>query len=165
MKPILPGFAGHVPPGFSDFFPNASVTKLTWENDFGSTYLLSAQDPLFGIIGNLFIKKQTQIFGTDHFYNADPFNELLPSSNSPDYLSSMSKAIYAGMTEADPNAIWILQGWFLFNAQAWWQPPQAKAFLDAVPDDKMIVLDLWAEINPYWKDHENFYGKKFIWCM
>lgn len=165
MTPVLPGFAGHVPPMLQKYFPNATVTKLIWSKEFGYTYLLSAEDPLFYKIGNQYIKMQAQIFGTDHFYNADPFNEMLPTSNSPTYLSAVSKAIYAGMTQADPQAIWVLQGWFLLHAGFWWQPPQVKAFLDAVPDDRLIVLDLWAEIDPYWKNHDNFYGKKFIWCM
>jgi alpha-N-acetylglucosaminidase len=37
--------------------------------------------------------------------------------------------------------------------------------LDGAPDDRLIVLDLWAEVEPYWRDHSNFYGKQFIWCM
>jgi hypothetical protein len=39
------------------------------------SYLHSySADPLFSQIGTQFIKTQTQIFGTDHFYNCDPFN-------------------------------------------------------------------------------------------
>ncbi len=29
----------------------------------------------------------------------------------------------------------------------------------------MIVLDLYAEVNPIWQRTESFYGQPFIWCM
>ena len=109
------------------------------------------------------MRQVTRIFGSDSFYNADPFNEMDPSSNDTAYLSSVASAIYRSMADADPNAVWVLQGWFLLDG--WWQPPQTKAFLDGAPDDRLIVLDLWAEVEPYWRDHSNFYGKQFIWCM
>lgn len=163
MKAILPGFAGHVPPPFSQFFPQANVSTLVWDPEFGNTYTLSPQDPLFHRIGNAFVKKVTEIFGSDSYYNADPFNEMDPSSNDTSYLKAVSTAIYKSMSDADPNAVWVLQGWFLLDG--FWQPPQTQAFLDGAPDDRLIVLDLWAEVDPYWSGHQNFYGKNFIWCM
>jgi hypothetical protein len=33
-------------------------------------------------------------------------------------------ASLAGMSDADPAAVWVLQGWFLLDS--WWQPPQTK---------------------------------------
>jgi hypothetical protein len=48
-------------------------------------------------------------------------------------------------------------GWFLLDG--WWAPAQTQAFLDAVPDQSLIVLDLWSEVAPYWNAHDNFYGK------
>ena len=29
----------------------------------------------------------------------------------------------------------------------------------------MIILDLFAEVQPIWKETESFYGQPFIWCM
>ena len=29
----------------------------------------------------------------------------------------------------------------------------------------MIVLDLYAEVEPVWSRTESFYGQPFIWCM
>ncbi len=37
MKAILPGFAGHVPPAFSSYFPSANVSTLVWDPEFGNT--------------------------------------------------------------------------------------------------------------------------------
>ncbi len=72
-------------------------------------YTLSPQDPLFHRIGNSFVRQVSRIFGSDSFYNADPFNEMDPSSNDTAYLSSVASAIYRSMADADPNAVWVLQ--------------------------------------------------------
>ena len=34
-----------------------------------------------------------------------------------------------------------------------------------MPQGKMIVLDLYADIHPVWQRTESFYGQPFIWCM
>ena len=47
------------------------------------------------------------IFGTNHFYSADVFNEMNPASDDLTYLAEINAAIYAGMTVADPQAIWV----------------------------------------------------------
>lgn len=39
------------------------------------SYFLDPLDPLFSQIGQAFIQIQTQIYGTNHYYNGDPFNE------------------------------------------------------------------------------------------
>lgn len=41
----------------------------------------------------------------------------------------------------------------------------AFSFLEGVPQGKMIVLDLYADVHPVWQRTESFYGQPFIWCM
>jgi alpha-N-acetylglucosaminidase len=53
-------------------------------------------DPVYQLIGKLFIETQTSEFGTDHIYNADTYNEMEPSSNNPDYLKLSAAAVYKG---------------------------------------------------------------------
>jgi hypothetical protein len=45
-----------VPPGFSAVFPNANVSTLVWDPEFGNTFTLAPTDPLFHTIGNAYIK-------------------------------------------------------------------------------------------------------------
>eukprot|EP01116_Phalansterium_solitarium_P014190 TRINITY_DN31746_c0_g1_i1.p1 TRINITY_DN31746_c0_g1~~TRINITY_DN31746_c0_g1_i1.p1 ORF type:complete len:576 (-),score=130.27 TRINITY_DN31746_c0_g1_i1:32-1759(-) len=165
MTPILPAFAGHVPPALTNYYPSAKITKLNSWAGFDGTYLLDPLDPLFQRIGSAFITVQQQLYGTQHMYSCDPFNELTPPSNSPAYLSSVGQAIYKSMAAADAQAVWVLQGWFLVNDLAFWQPPQAQALFDSVSNDQMLVLDLFAEVHPVWPITDGFYGKPFIWCM
>jgi alpha-N-acetylglucosaminidase len=165
MKPILQAFTGHVPESITKIYPKARLHKTgNWSAGFGGTTFLDPGDELFQRIGKLFIKKQTEMYGTDHYYSADCFNEVNPDSNDPVFLRNMSKSVYQTMAEGDPQAVWVMQAWFLFySIDNFWQEPQVKALLGGVPDDKMIILDLYGELNPVWKKRSAFFGKPWIW--
>ncbi|SFU69920.1 alpha-N-acetylglucosaminidase [Pustulibacterium marinum] len=165
MKPVLPAFTGHVPASFKKFFPEASLKKTNWGNDFEDTYILDANDPLFEEIGRKFLETQERIYGTDHLYSADTFNENTPPSNNPEYLANLSEKVYQGMQLADEDAVWVMQGWLFYSHRDFWQAPQIEALLKPIPNDGMIILDLAAEIEPVWKRTEAFYGKQWIWNM
>lgn len=165
MKPILQAFTGHVPESITKVYPNAKLHQTgNWSAGFGGTYFLDPSDTLFQRIGKLFIEKQTEIYGTDHYYSADCFNEVNPDSDDPVFLSNMSRSVYKSMSTADPKAVWVMQAWFLYySINNFWREPQVKALLGAVPNDKMIILDLWGEVHPVWEKQSSFYGKPWIW--
>jgi Alpha-N-acetylglucosaminidase (NAGLU). len=164
MMPVLPAFTGHVPPAFKKRYPKALLKQTKWSG-FPQVYILDPEDPLFIEIGKRFIKEQTKTYGTDHLYSADTFNENKPPTNDSTYLSRMSKQVYQAMAAGDAQAKWIMQGWLFHFQSSFWKPTQIKALLNAVPDDRMIILDLWSENNPVWNKTEAYYGKPWIWCM
>jgi alpha-N-acetylglucosaminidase len=164
MTPVLQGFTGHVPASMREVFPNAKIHQTgDWSAGFTGTWFLDPLDPLFQRFGRQFIKRQTELFGTDHLYAADSFNEIDPPSNDPEFLAGMGRAVYQSMQTADPSAVWVLQGWFLYYQTKFWKEPQARALIGAVPDDRMIVLDLWGDRHPVWQDRKAFFGKPWIW--
>ena len=165
MKPVLPAFTGHVPAAFQKRFPAAKLKTTNWKSGFGDTYILDANDPLFASIGKKFLEKQTAMLGTDHFYSADTFNENEPPSDEPSFLTKLSASVYEGMRKADTAAVWVMQGWLFFSDRKFWKEPQTEALLKAVPNDKMIILDLATEIEPVWKRTAAFYDKPWIWNM
>lgn len=165
MKPVLPAFTGHVPAAFKNKFPKAKLKATNWTNGFADTYILDSEDPMFAQIGKKFLQKQTELLGTDHLYSADTFNENEPPSSDPGFLGKLSARIYDGMAQADPKAIWVMQGWLFYSDRKFWKEPQTEALLKAVPNDKMILLDLATEIEPVWKRTQGFYGKPWIWNM
>jgi alpha-N-acetylglucosaminidase len=165
MTPVLPAFTGHVPPGFQQHFPTARLKRVNWTNGFPDTYILNSEDSLFDVIGRKFIQTQTRLFGTDHLYSADTFNENEPPSDDPAFLAALSRRLYESMHQADTSATWVMQGWLFYNDRKFWKAPQIKALLDAVPGDRLLVLDLAAEIQPIWKSTNAFYGKPWIWNM
>eukprot|EP01133_Synstelium_polycarpum_P016886 gene16886-20079_t len=166
MRAVLPGFAGHVPTTLNQTFPEANITVLGSWNGFPGTSYLSPTDPLYSSISTKFVASQTAIYGTDHLYNVDPFNELTPPSSDPGFLRNTSAMIYQSLKTADSQATWVLQSWFLVNEAWWWQPPQAQAFLQGIPIGGLLVLDLFADVDPAWNmTQPAFYGHSWIWCM
>ncbi|PST83806.1 alpha-N-acetylglucosaminidase [Pedobacter yulinensis] len=165
MTPILPSFTGHVPPSFKDRFPHIKVNTQQWGINVAPAYVLNPETPMFKEIGKKFLEELIKTFGTDHLYSADTFNEMTPVSNDSTYLGGMARKIYESMAAVDPQATWIMQGWMFLDRPNFWQPTQMKALFNAVPDDKLIVLDLNSELNPVWSRTDAFYGQKWIWCM
>ncbi|GGI50163.1 alpha-N-acetylglucosaminidase [Mucilaginibacter galii] len=165
MKPVLQSFTGHVPASFKARFPSSKLKQTNWTNGFNDTYILDTEDPMFEQIGRKFLNVQTRLYGTDHLYSADTFNENEPPTDDPAYLSSLSSRVYQAMSKADPKAIWVMQGWLFYSDRKFWKTPQIKALLEAVPNDHMIMLDLATEIEPVWKRTDAYYGKPWIWNM
>ena len=164
MTPVLQGFTGHVPESITTIFPHAKVHRTgDWSAGFPGTWFLDPTDSLFGRIGRLYMENQTKLFGTDHYYAADSFNEIDPPTNDSTFLAGMGRAVYDAMRAADPRATWVLQGWFLYYQAKFWQEPQARALLGAVPDEHMLVLDLWGDRFPVWEKRQAFYGKPWVW--
>lgn len=164
MKPILPAFTGHVPKAFKEKFPQAILKETKWST-FPAVTILDPADPLFTQVGKRFLEEEIKTFGTDHFYTSDTFNENAPPTNDSTFLSEVSKKVYQSMALADPKATWIMQGWLFHFHAKFWQPTQIKALLNAVPNDRLLVLDLWSENHPVWNRTEAYYGKPWIWCM
>ena len=167
MTPVLSMFSGYVPDTFTNHFPDANVTNGSDWAGFDTkyrTYTLEVTDPRFNQIAKRFIEIQTEVYGTSHIYNGDVYNEMLPISNDPEYLKRSSKGTFEGIRAADPEAIWLMQGWLFVNEAYFWQKEQVEAYLSGVPNDGMIILDLFTEYSPVWSKFENYFGKKWIWC-
>lgn len=165
MTPVLQGFTGHVPAALKAKFPDAKFQQLPSWCDFSGTIFVDPQEPLFRRIGQAFVEAQTKAFGTDHLYASDTFIEMSPPSKDPEFLAGMARAVYEAMAAGDPKAVWVMQGWLFVNNPNFWQPPQAKALFGAVPNDGMLVLDLFCEARPAWEITESFRGKPWIWCI
>ncbi len=162
MTPVLQGFTGHVPPATRQRFSSSRIHTVKWAE--WETLLLDPLDPLFGRFASAFLKEQRRLIGTDHLYAADTFIEMTPPSGDPGFLAETAQAIYRGMADSDPQAIWVLQGWTFYNQAQFWTEPRRQAFLDAVPNAHMLVLDLFCDVNPVWNKTRAFCGKPWAWC-
>ena len=178
MRPVLPGFAGHVPAQMQRAFPDAGVTQLSpWHGHFptGTFFLPPAASPassaLFRQIAQKFMRRQAMALGVEawsepHYYLADAYNEMPPSDTDPAALAAVSGGMYASMAAADSRAVMVTQGWFLRNVPAApWGEEQARAFLQGPPLGKLLALDLEAIKNPVWQRTRSFYGIPFAFCM
>ncbi|PLW97608.1 MAG: alpha-N-acetylglucosaminidase [Marinilabiliales bacterium] len=167
MTPVLPAFAGHVPKAIKEQFPEATITSLGsyGVGDQYQAYFLDPMDTLFVQIQQKFLKAQTAHFGTDHLYGADPFNEMDPPETTPEYLATVSKTIYDGMSSIDTQATWVQMGWTFYYMKLWKEDPaRLEAMIKAVPEDKMIILDYFAEKEEVWRNTEAWHDAPYIWC-
>ena len=158
MQPVLPAFAGHVPPALKRVRPEAKLNQLRWCGV--STMFIEPQDPLFREIQVKFLRAQEKELGSDHRYSIDPFNEMAPPSMDPAYLGSVSKGIYDALIEADPQAVWVQMSWaFAFID---WPNRSLEGLINGVPKGRMVLLDYFCEKNEMWRKHK-FFGAPFIW--
>ena len=164
MTPILPAFTGHVPPTFQNKFPEAKIKKTKW-GDFSPVCILDPSEPLFTEIGKRFIEEEIKVYGTDHLYSADTFNENTPPTKDSVFLNDVSRKVYQSMASADPQATWIMQGWMFHHQRNFWGAKEIQALLNAIPNDHMLILDLYSELHPVWNRTKAYYGKPWIWCM
>ncbi len=167
MTPVLPAFAGHVPAELAQSHPDAKLIRVSYWGGFADEYrctFLSPMDPLFSQIQREFMEEQTRMFGTDHIYGVDPFNEIDSPSWDPQTLADMARHIYGSMTASDPDALWLQMGWLFYADPTHWTSENIHAYLTAVPEGRMILLDYYCEFTQIWTQTESFYGQPYIWC-
>ncbi len=164
MTTVLPAFAGHVPKKIAEMYPDADITQLSSWCGFEPTYFLNSQDSLFANIQAKFIAKQTELYGTSHVYGFDPFNEMDPPQWDEKYLADVSRNIYSSLQAADPEAEWLQMSWVFYYKRKQWTPSRLEAYLTAVPEGKMTLLDYFCENTEVWRHSDKFYGQPYIWC-
>ena len=167
MKPVLPAFAGHVPQELKRIYPKAKITKLGAWSGYSDQYacsFLDPMDPLFTKIQKLFLQQQKAIYGTDHIYGIDLFNELEPPSYKLSYLKRVANQVYGSLAKADKNAIWLQMTWLFYDDQKSWTNDRIKAYITAYPPSKSILLDYYCERHEVWQQTNKYYGVPYIWC-
>ena len=167
MRPVLPAFAGHVPARLQELYPAAQITEVKAWGGFpqeNACHFLSPEDSLYKQIQHAFLEAQERHFGTDHIYGFDLFNEVPPPSWEPESLASIGRGAYESVADTDPEARWIQMGWLFYNDRKNWTPERIKAYLEAIPNGRVTLLDYYTENVPVWKETEGFFGQPYIFC-
>lgn len=171
MKPVLTAFSGHIPADMKELLPGADIRPVSLWDGFGQecrTYMLHPDDPNFARIQELFLEKQTEMFGTDHIYGLDIFNEVDFFDHGPwdpEELSRISHHVYETLAASDPEAVWLQMGWMMYYDQAHWTPEIIKAYLGSVPQGKVVMLDYFLEKSMIWDYTDGFYGQPYYLCF
>ena len=167
MKPVLPAFAGHVPPELRRLYPDAQIDRMSDWAGFDMEqwpHFLDPMDPLFPQIQKKFLEKEIEIYGTDHIYGIDLFNEMIPKSWDPDYLARVSRQTYESLAAADPEGVWLQMTWLFYNERQYWTPDKIRPYITSYPADKSLLLDYYCERMEVWQRTESYYGVPYIWC-
>lgn len=174
MKPVLPAFNGHVPGALAQLRPDAKIKEVTKWDGFEPEYgcwFLDPEDPLFGEIQKVFLEEQGKLYGTNHVYGLDIFNEvhffdeIEGEEWDPQVLAKISKHVYETLSDADPEAVWLQVGWMLYHDMEHWPPKNVEAYLTAVPQGKAAMLDYFCDEAEIWAKNKAFYGQPYFFCF
>lgn len=168
MTPVLPGFAGFVPPQMQALYPNSRFTEHRWSG-FAPTVKIDPFDPLAVEIGKRFYTALINEYGTNHYYLADAFNEITPPKDIPaaEYAVGAGRAIFSAMTAVDPKAVWAMQSWQFLGHRDYWQPAVVEAFLSGVPHEQVLIIDMACEFTSVeqWRFYQGFSGRPWLWTV
>ena len=177
MKPICPGFPGFIPEAFKRIYPELNLVETHWGGAFHN-WMISPEEPLFITIAKEFIREWEKEFGKNEYYLVDSFNEMdipFPEKGNPkryEMAAHYGQKVYEGIKAANPNAIWVMQGWMFGYQRYIWDYETLGALVSKVPDDKMLLLDLAVDYNKcFWKSEFNwefykgFYNKQWVYSV
>ena len=68
------------------------------------------------------------------------------------------------MARFDPEAVWLQMAWVFYHKRKHWTPERLRAYLTAVPEERLLMLDYYCDRTEIWRRTESFYGRPFIWC-
>ncbi|MGI5191545.1 alpha-N-acetylglucosaminidase TIM-barrel domain-containing protein [Promicromonospora sp. CA-289599] len=173
MTPVLPAFGGHVPPALAGPGPDDDPAddhpagEIEWQG--WRIPLLHPESRRFRELFATFAQVQRELLGPGSgHYAVDPYIESVPPSGDVEYLRAAGRGTYRALAAADPDAVWVLQGWPFHYKGAFWTPDRVAAYLRDVPVDRTLVLDLWGEHVPLHTallaDGAPLAGRPWVWC-
>ncbi|KAF7715307.1 Alpha-N-acetylglucosaminidase [Penicillium ucsense] len=171
MTPVLPAFTGFVPMNTTRALPDAQIVRGSQWAGFPPQYsndsYLEPFDANFAKIQSSFIIKQRAAYGSiSNIYTLDQYNENSPYSGDLDYLRNVTYYTWQSLKQADPGAVWMMQGWLFYAQASFWTEERIQAFLSGIEkNDDMLILDLFSESAPQWRRTNSYYGKPWIWCQ
>jgi alpha-N-acetylglucosaminidase len=145
IYPVMDGFKGYVPHEIKEVVKTAQfVDGGIWQGTPKDPFI-KLDDPFFMEYGKVFYEKQKELYGVQKFIDADPIVEgSAPAGAS---FGELGKKIQNLILEANPEAIWVLQGW---------QDNPQPGLLEEANRERALVLDLWGEGRPQWKRTDRF---------
>ena len=154
MQPVLPGFSGMVPHDFT------AKTGVPTDNNGGGwcgfvrPYIIDPTDARFADIAKDYYDCLNAVMGESQYYSMDPFHE--GGSISSGKYSEAYRAVYDAMEAAKGGSQWVIQQWQ-------WNANQKKS-VSAVPEGKLIVLDLFSDGSPAFDGYNGYAPQHSVFC-
>ncbi|WP_350347400.1 alpha-N-acetylglucosaminidase [Agromyces sp. G08B096] len=158
MTPVLPLPGGHVPRSLA----GPDTDEIEWQG--WRTPMLAPDSPAYARLLAEFFDVQRERLGDpgpSPVFAVDPFIESLPPSGDPAALAAAGGGVHRAIAAVHPDATWLLQGWPFHYHRSFWTPERVGAYLSEVPHDRLLLIDLWGEHAPMWR--EGMHGRRWIW--
>ncbi|MDR5699237.1 alpha-N-acetylglucosaminidase [Agromyces aerolatus] len=158
MTPVIPVAGGHVPASLAG--PDGA--EIEWQG--WRTPVLDPGGAAFARFVRTFLEVQQELLGDlgdAPVLAVDPYIESLPPSGDAEALAAAGDGIHLALTAVHPEATWLLQGWPFHYHRQFWSPERIEAYLSRVPFERLLLIDLWGEHAPMWRD--GMHGRRWIW--
>ena len=153
MTPVLPGYSGMVPHDITAKKGWTIADPGRW-CQFQRPGFLLPTDSHFAEMAALYYQELEKVMGTSIYYSMDPFHE--GGNTSGVDLPAAYTAIQTAMDKVNPDAKWVIQSWN--------ENPRSEC-LNTIKKGKLVVLDLFSEAVPRWKDWNGYGGHEMVYCM
>jgi alpha-N-acetylglucosaminidase len=149
IEPVAQGFYGMVPVSLSQKFPQAKIVEQGEWGGFRRLLILRSTDPLFARLATIYYEETRKLFGPMRYFGGDLFHE--GGSTAGLDVTAIAAGVQRAMLRANPQAIWVLQGW---------QDNPKDALLNGLSRDHAMVLNLES---PDWEKRKGFNGMPWVW--
>jgi len=161
MRSLAPAVPGIVPPEYASAHPEARMFEISWAGLPKQKYL-HPLSPEYHQVGRAFLEEYISLYGNDHLYWLENYLECDVEGSAEvqsDVRREIAGANFKVLNEVDPQGIGIYSAWsFLFKPQ-FWTPQLIRESLERMPEDRVRVLDQWAEMVPEAKRTNYFFGR------
>ncbi|MFC9243766.1 alpha-N-acetylglucosaminidase TIM-barrel domain-containing protein [Streptomyces sp. NPDC057136] len=130
MTPVLPGYYGTVPPGFTDRNPTGPVVPQGGWVGFERPDWLDPRSAMYPKVAASFYRHQAERFRNSSMYKMDLLHEGGRPGDVP--IGDAAKAVMSALQTAHPGATWVLLGW---------QSNPSTQIIDAVDKSKLFIVD------------------------
>jgi len=152
IKPVIRGFTGFVPASVKKKYPKVTFCNGGEWCGQPKKPFIHPKDPFFMEFGNTFYKVQKELYGDQNFIMADPVVEGTgPEGASLEEIGYMIQKL---ILDNYPDAQWVLQGW---------QGNPKDKVLTKTNRGKTVILDLWCEAKPQWRDRDVYNITPWVW--
>lgn len=169
IDPVIQSFAGFVPRAFSRIHPETKLHDTCWNGSLpplNRPVLMLPDDPQFANLTKLFMTEWKKEFGQAKYFLVDSFNEMeVPKTELPmtELLANYGEKTWQSIRNADPEAVWVIQGWTFGYQQ--WPTENLSALFSKVPNERLLVLDYANDYSNCWEKYNDkfgaFYGKNW----
>ena len=155
IHPVLPGFSGMVPTNFTTKTgvpTDANGGK--WAGGFQRPRIIDPTYSGFAEIAKDYYDCLNAVMGESQYYSMDPFHE--GGAISSGKYAEAYKAIFDAMEAAKAGSQWVIQQWQWNNSQ--------RLSLNAVPEGRLIVLDLFSDGRPAFDWYNGYTPQDAVFC-